>query len=51
MQIHASRRKTGDLDAEPFRWTVENDDYDAGMAEVRAAVPEGETLLSVRVDR
>lgn len=49
VQIHAARRKTGDTNAEATHWTVENDNYDAGIAEVHAAVPEG--LLSVRLDR
>jgi len=33
------------------RWTVEADDYDQGMAQVKAAVPEGHVLLGVRVER
>ncbi|MCR1785284.1 hypothetical protein KVF89_22280 [Nocardioides carbamazepini] len=55
MIIHAGRRPrtphdhTGDR--EIVEWPVETDDYEAGMVEVRAAVPEGWVLLSVRVDR
>jgi hypothetical protein len=51
VQIHAGRRPKDDTTAEAVHWTVETDDYDAGMAEVRAAVPEGWVLLSVRVER
>lgn len=51
MQIHAARRPKDDTTAEAIHWTVETDDYDAGMAEVRTAVPDGWALLGVPVDR
>lgn len=51
MQIHASSRPAGDTRAESHEWTVETDDYDQGMTEVRAAVPDGWVLIGVRVER
>lgn len=51
VQIHAKSRPAGDTRAEPHEWTVETDDYDQGMTEVRGAVPDGWVLLGVRVDR
>lgn len=48
MIIHAASRPANDTSAEPHRWTVEGDDYDALLAEVKAAVPDGWVLLSVR---
>lgn len=64
MQSHADRSNKADTAAEAVHWTVETDDYDAGMAEVRTTVPEGwgaawgtgqaltaaRTTCSVRVD-
>lgn len=49
--VHAASRPVDDYDAEPHRWSVEADDYDAAMAQVHASVPEGWRLLHVRVDR
>jgi hypothetical protein len=49
--MHAASRPTNDTAAEPHRWTVEAADYDAALAEVHAAVPEGFVLLSVQVER
>lgn len=55
MIIHAARRPRTphDYTGEPeiIRWTVEADDYDAGMERVRGEVPEGWVLLGVRVER
>lgn len=51
MPIHAARRVKDDTTAEAVHWTVETDDHEAGMAEVRAAVPESWVLLGVRVGR
>lgn len=51
MQIHAARRLKDDTTAEAVHWTVEADDYEAGMERVRAEVPEGWVLLHVQVDR
>lgn len=51
VQIHAASRPADDTTAEAHRWTVETDDYEAGMAEVRMAIPEGWVLLHVTVDR
>ena len=51
MQIHAARRLKDDTTAEAVHWTFETDNYETGMAEVRAAVPEGWVLLHVQVDR
>ncbi|WP_436701843.1 hypothetical protein [Nocardioides sp. BYT-33-1] len=45
MIIHAARRPRTphDYTGEPeiVRWTVEADDYDAGMEQVRGEIPEG----------
>ena len=51
MKIHAASRPAIDTGAEAHRWTVEADDYDTAMAEIRAAVPDGFVLLAVQVDR
>ncbi|WP_418060823.1 hypothetical protein [Pimelobacter simplex] len=51
MLIHAAHRPQGDTTAEAVRWTIETDDYEAGMAQVKAAVPQGHVLLGVRVER
>lgn len=51
MQIHATSRPADDTTATPHEWTIETDDYDQGMTEVRAAVPDGWVLLGVRVER
>ena len=51
MLIHAASRPRDDPHAEPHRWSVEAADYDAGMAEIRMAVPDGWVLMYVRVDR
>lgn len=51
MKIHAASRPHGDTTADPHRWTIEADTYDAAYAEALAAVPEGWDLLSVQVDR
>lgn len=49
--IHAAHRPKDDTTAEAVHWTVETDDYDAGMEQIKAAVPEGHVLLGVRVER
>lgn len=51
MKIHATSRPGNDVSAEPHLWTVETDDYEQGLAEVVASVPEGWKLLGVRVER
>lgn len=51
MKTHAASRPADDTTAEAHRWTVEADTYDAALAEVHAAVPEGFVLLSVQVER
>lgn len=51
VKIHAAARPADDTTAEPHRWTVECDDYDAGYAEAQAAVPDGWKLIHVQVDR
>lgn len=51
MKIRAASRPKNDTTAEAHRWTIEADDYDTGLAEVKAAVPEGRVLLWVNVDR
>ncbi len=48
MKIHAASRPADDTTAEAHRWTVETDDYEAGLAEVRMAVPDGWVLLHVQ---
>lgn len=49
--IHAAHRPQGDTTADAVHWTIETDDYDQGMEQVKAAVPEGHVLLGVRVER
>jgi hypothetical protein len=51
VKIHAASRPHNDSTADAHRWSVEGDDYDALLAEVRAAVPDGWDLLSVQVER
>ena len=51
MLIHAARRPKDDTAAEAVHWTVEAGDYEAGKAEVDAAVPDGWVLLWVRPER
>lgn len=51
MLIHAASRPHNDTHADAHHWTVETDDYDAGMTEIHMAVPEGWDLLYVRVER
>jgi UDP-N-acetylmuramate-alanine ligase len=48
--MHAVSRPADDTTAEAHRWTVEADDYDAALAEVQPAVPDGFVLLSVQVE-
>ena len=48
--MHAASRPANDTTAEAHHWTVEADDYDTALDEVRAAVPDGFVLLSVQVD-
>lgn len=48
MILHAASRPANDTTAEPHRWQVEGDDYDALMVEIKEAVPDGWKLLSVR---
>ncbi|UUW88486.1 hypothetical protein [Pimelobacter simplex] len=51
MQIRiAHRLKTEDTN-EPTIATLDAEDYDAGLAELRAALPEGHVLLWIDVDR
>ncbi|CAB4733144.1 MAG: hypothetical protein F2667_14190 [Actinobacteria bacterium] len=48
MQIHATARALDDQTTEhPHRWTVDAPDYNTGMTEVRAGVPDGWILLHV----
>ena len=51
VKIYAASRPTNDTTAEAHTWTVETDDYNTGLDEIRAAVPEGFQLLSLQVDR
>lgn len=51
MQLHASARPRDDYTAEPHRFTVEADTYDAALAQAQASVPEGWILQHVQVDR
>lgn len=51
VKIHATSRPGDDVSAEPHHWTVETDDYEQGITEVVASVPEGWKLLGVRVER
>ena len=50
MLIYASRRIKDDTTAEAIHWTVETDDYNAGMEQIRSEIPEGWVLLGVRVE-
>lgn len=51
MLIHAAHRPKDDTTADAVHWTVEADDYNQGMTDVKAAVPEGHVLLGVRIER
>lgn len=51
VKILAASRPSNDTTAEAHHWTVEADDYDTAMTEIRAAVPEGFVLLAVQADR
>jgi len=51
VQIRIAHRLKTDDAAEPTIAGVDTEDYDAGLAELRAALPEGHVLLWIDVDR
>ncbi|WP_418061716.1 hypothetical protein [Pimelobacter simplex] len=51
MQIRIAHRLKTDDTAEPTITSLDAEDYDAGLAELRAALPEGHVLLWIDVDR
>ncbi|WP_161605451.1 hypothetical protein [Pimelobacter simplex] len=51
MQIRIAHRLKTDDSAEPTIATLDADDYDTGLAELRAAMPENHVLLWINVDR
>ncbi|GEB12590.1 hypothetical protein GUY44_29010 [Pimelobacter simplex] len=50
MKIRIAHRLRSDPDSEITERSVETEDYDAGLAELRAALPEGHILLWIDVD-
>lgn len=51
MQIRVAHRPKADPSAEITERSTETEDYDAGLAELRSAIPEDHTLLWINVDR
>lgn len=51
MILHCAMRPADDTTAEAHTWDIDTPDYDAGLLEARASVPEGWQLLHVQVDR
>ncbi|AJR18473.1 hypothetical protein GUY44_07245 [Pimelobacter simplex] len=51
MQIRIAHRLKTDDTTEPTIATLDTEDYDAGLAELKAALPEAHVLLWINVDR